>query len=222
MLLIIATAIKPAPAKADLFGGDVVVLTQILANAIQQLMQLKQIVGAGQDTLSLLTNINQGLNYALNIMNTISPATDPGLYKDWRNVPEAMRRLREIYGIVAPSPEQTVQQNTDQSIAEAVSLNNSMYDYSNHLDSVGEQIKQFSRQVSPTGAQKLTAQTLGIMLHAMNQNLRAQATSLKLQAQALAIENNHNKAMTRYTLANNHALNNAIKDEQVEFKVPRF
>ena len=33
---------------ADMFGGDVVVLTQILANAVQQLAQLKQIMDSGK------------------------------------------------------------------------------------------------------------------------------------------------------------------------------
>ena len=46
-------------ARADLFGGDVAVLVQILAQAIQQLAQLKAILDNGSDTLGLLRDINR-------------------------------------------------------------------------------------------------------------------------------------------------------------------
>ena len=48
--LFCASLMIPRPCRADIFGGDVVVLTQILANAIQQLIQLRQILSTGSDT----------------------------------------------------------------------------------------------------------------------------------------------------------------------------
>ena len=38
----------PKSAKADLFGGDVAVLLKILTQSIQQLYELKQILGTGK------------------------------------------------------------------------------------------------------------------------------------------------------------------------------
>jgi hypothetical protein len=49
------------PARADIFGGDVAVLVQILANALQQLAQLRNIVQNGQDNLGLIRDINRGI-----------------------------------------------------------------------------------------------------------------------------------------------------------------
>ena len=43
----------PKPAKADIWGGDVAVLVQILANALQQLIRLKEIVGTHPQNLIL-------------------------------------------------------------------------------------------------------------------------------------------------------------------------
>ena len=51
----------PQQSRADVFGGDVVVLTQILANSIQQLIQLKQVLSTGQDTFGLVLEVNRGL-----------------------------------------------------------------------------------------------------------------------------------------------------------------
>ena len=49
------------PAKADLFGGDVVVLTKLLLQSIQQLAQLRKILRSSRDELNLLSNINRGI-----------------------------------------------------------------------------------------------------------------------------------------------------------------
>lgn len=207
---------------ADMFGGDVVVLTQILANAVQQLAQLKQIMDSGKDNLQLVRDINKGINDSLGLIRTIFPNSDPGLYKDWQTVQDAVNKVEMIYGIASPSLNQRVYRDTDQSIAEAVKLNNSMYDYSKQIDEIGEAVKQASHDVSPGGAQKLTAQTLGVMLHVMNQSLRAQATGLKLQAQAMAVQNKKEKDSTRDYLASSETLKLAMKNEKANFKVPRF
>lgn len=209
-------------ARADMFGGDVAVLTQILANAIQQLAQLQQILRSGQDTLGLMREINRGINDSLGLARTISPNLDPGIYKNWETVQTALGQLEMIYGVADSSLNQRVYKDTDQSVAEAVQLNNSIFDYTKKIDEIGETVKNASHDVSPGGAQKLTAQTLGVMLHLMNQNLRTQGTGLKLQAQAMALQNKKEKDSTREYLSHANALKAAMKNEKTEFKVPRF
>lgn len=212
----------PKTARTDFWGADVVVLGQILVNAIEQLAQLRSMLSTGRDTLGLLRGINQGINDSLVLMQTISPNRDPGTYADWLKVSQALSGLETIYGTVAFSKDSRAQRDADQSAAEAVALNNSIYGYTATIDAIGEQIKAGSHLVSPAGAQKLTAQTLGVMLHVLNQNLRAQATSLKLQAQSLAIQNKKDKDTTRQALADSGSLKSAMKSDAADFSVPRF
>jgi hypothetical protein len=212
----------PLSARADMLGGDVLVLAQILANAVEQLSQLEQLLGTGQDSLNLLRDINRGINDSLSIMRTISPYTDPGIYKDWRTVDRAISDLTSIYGQVADSRDAVIQKDADQSVAEAVTLNNQVYDYTATIDGIGEQIEEYSHQVSPGGAEKLTAQGTGIMINVMNQQLRTQATGLKLQAQALAIENQKEKEKTRFLIDSTTALQSAMQNRPVLFETPRF
>lgn len=211
-----------SPVKADMFGGDVVVLTQILANAIQQLVQLKSVVQNGQDSLGLLRDINRGINDSLNLMKTISPNLDPGIYKDWEQVSAALGKLEAIYGIAIESNDSRVQRDADRSVAEAVSLNNSIYQYTKSIDEIGEMIKLQSHAVSPGGAAKLTAQSLGVMLHLQNEMLRTQASGLKLQAQSLAIQNRKDKERTRQMVAGANDLNSAMANKNPKFILPRF
>jgi DNA mismatch repair ATPase MutS len=212
VLILMMVALPFQNVRADLFGGDVVVLTQILANAVQQLIQLRNILSAGKDTLDSLRDVNRGINDSLNMARTINPNIDPGIYKDWSSVQEALSKVETIYGIVDPSPNQRIYRDTDQNVAEAVQLNNSIYQYTRQIDEIGEVVKQVSHDVSPGGAQKLTAQTLGVMLHVMNQNLRA----------SMALQNKKDKDSTREFLATSETLRSAMKNEKVNFVAPRF
>jgi hypothetical protein len=211
-----------SPARADMFGGDVAMLAQILLNAIQQLAQLKSIVDNGKDNIELLRDINRGINDSLALIRTVSPNSDPGLYKDWEKVSDALTKVEDIYGIAVPSKDLPVQRDTDQSVAEAVSLNNSIYKYTKEIDEIGELIKAESHSVSPGGAAKLTAQSLGVMLNVQNQMLRTQATGLKLQAQTMALANRKDKEQTRTTLENGRTLKEALASQPTKFELPRF
>lgn len=209
-------------ARADLFGGDVVVLSQILIQAIQQLNQLRMILKAGSDNLDLVRDINRGINDSLNLIRTISPNTDPGVLRELQKVSDAVRVLADIYGDVVQTKDARAQRTADQTVAEAVTLNNSIYDYTNQIDQIGEQIKSYSHSVSPGGAQKLTAQSLGVMLHVMNQSLRAQATSLKLQAQVVAMQNHKDKEASRETVELGDSMKIALDKQAPKFETPRF
>lgn len=221
IFLVFQLSYLPA-ARADLFGGDVAVLIQILANAVQQLAQLRSIMDNGKDSLNLIRDINRGINDSLYLIKTISPNADPGLYKDWEKVSDALAKVESIYGIVTDSRDKQVQKDTDQSIAEAVALNNSIYKYTKMIDEVGELIKAQSHAVSPGGAAKLTAQSLGVMLNLQNEMLRTQATGLKLQAQTLALQNRKDKEQSRQMVNSADNLNAALAGAQPQFKLPRF
>lgn len=220
-IVILQLSILPT-AKADMFGADVAVLAQILANALQQLAQLKSILDNGKDNLSLIRDINRGINDSLGLIRTISPNSDPGLYKDWEKVSDALSKIESIYGIVIDSHDSRVQKDTDQSIAEAVALNNSIYKYTKMIDEVGELIKSQSHAVSPGGAAKLTAQSLGVMLNLQNEMLRTQAIGLKLQAQTLALQNRKDKDQTRQMVNGADNINSALAGAEPQFKLPRF
>lgn len=222
MVTLIVLVLSPIKARGDLFGGDVAVLSQILIQAIQQLIELKSILNTGENTLGLLKEINEGINDSLNLLKNLDPNRSPGLYGDWENITAAIYKLQGLYGAVENSRDSQIQKDADQSVAEAVSFNNSFYKWSGELDSVGQQIKDYSHSVSPGGAQKLSAQALGVIIQVLNQNLRAQATGLKLQAQSMAIENRKEKEATKDILSTSGALKTAMKTEKTAYPFPRF
>ncbi len=219
---VLSLSVQPTPSYADLFGGDVAVLVQILAKTIQELVELQKILKNGRDTLGLLQDINRGINDSLRVIHTIAPHIDPGTYGKLLKVEDAVAHLKSAYGIIVESPEGQTQTETDQVVAEAISMNNELYVYAGDLDKVGENIKEYSHDVSPGGAAKLTAQSLGVMIHVMNQQLRATATSLKLSAQTLAVQNKREKQQTAQYLEQANILVQNMKTEDAKFEFPRF
>ncbi len=221
-LLIVAMTFGSGPAKASMFGEETAVLIEILANAVKQLHELQSVVNAGEDTLGLLRDINKGINDSLYTLKSVYPDIDPGIYKEWDKVQVGLQKLETIYGAVSPSKEFDIQRDTDRSVAEAIAFNNNIYDYTKEVDAIGEEIKNYSHVVSPGGAQKLTAQSVGVMLHVMSQSLRAQATGLKLQAQTVALQNKKEKDMTKHFLDSSKTLKAALKSQDTSFTLPRF
>ena len=220
--IVVALSLPGVPAQASIFGEENATLIQILAQAIKQLYELQKILKTGEDTLNLMRDLNRGNNDSLAALDTLGPYMDPGTYKEFKKVEEIVAILRSNYGVVTPSPNKVSEQDTDQVVAEAINLNNALYDYTKNLDEIGEKIKTFSHEVSPGGAQKLTAESLGVLVHVMNQQIRAQATGLKLQAQGLAVQNKKDKESTTEYLKQADALGSAMKAKQVNFIFPRF
>jgi len=221
-MVFLPITLSPARSAADVWGGDTAVLIKLLANALEQLRELQEIVRSGSDSLNLMKEINRGINDSLRMTSSVGTITDPGLFDQIRRAEELLRHLSDSYGTVADSPNRTSQSETDQVVSEAIALNNSLYDYAKELDQVGEQIKEFSHAVSPGGAQKLTAQSIGVMVHVMNQQLRATATGLKISAQALAMQNKKDKSETLGFLTEAGVLQDAMEKQQTTFTFPRF
>ncbi len=222
IFILLFFTLPATPAKASMFGEENAALYQILANAVQQLVQLRQILATGQDSLDMVKSINQGINDSLALIRTINPNSDPGLYGNWQKVQDALGALDKIYGIPIPSKDFQIQKDADQSVAEAITLNNALYNYTNQIDDVGEAIENASHRVSPGGAQKLTAQSLGVILHVLNASLRAQATGLKLEAQNIAIQNRKDKEATKHILDASDNLSDLMKNQDTSFTLPRF
>ena len=212
----------PISAQADMFGGDVAVLMQILANALEQLMQLEQLLSNAEDSLGLLKEINKGINDSLQMAQTHGIHIDPGLYQNITTAKSFVDHLNSSYGTVPISIDQDAQRETDQVAADGIAMNTSLYDYANELDQVGEQIKSYSHAVSPGGAAKLTAQSLGVIVHIMNEQLRATATGIKISSQALAMQNKKEKAETTEYLNQAKTLEAAMQNSQIPFDFPRF
>lgn len=211
-LILCLSLLTPKVSHADFFGGDIPLLIQVVANTLQQLAQLKQILGNGQDTLGLLRDVNQGIREAMGLMRTMNQTMHPGVLGDLQNSEDALRRIEQIYGPVPKSSDSRLESLNDQSVAEAVTLHNQAFQYADQIDPEAERIKEYSRDVSPVGAGRLTAQSLGVLIHVSNQILRTNAAMLKILSENLALQNRKEKVNSQQFQMQYEGLSSALGD----------
>ncbi|MBS1963082.1 MAG: hypothetical protein JST04_12780 [Bdellovibrionales bacterium] len=197
-LMLVSSAVVPVrEARADLFGGDVAVLMQILAQMIQEYIQIKNIVSNGADTLDLLREINSGIRDGLSVIQILNPKFNPGLYGDLRTADAVLATITDLYGKIPQSSESRLQQAQDQSVAESIAMNGSLFQYADQADEESRRIFSHSQVVSPQGAAKLTAQSLSILIGVSTQVLRTNSMMLKMMGENMALNNRREKLQSQ-------------------------
>lgn len=218
--LFMLIAIRPTNAYADFWGGDIPLLTQIVANTLQELIQLKSILGTGKDTLSLLQEINQGIRDAMAIMKTMNSTLSPGVLSDLQNVEQALNMVNQLYGGVPKTAEAPMQRTVDQTVAESIHLHNEAFKYADMTDPEAERIKEYARDVSPLGAERLTAQSIGVLINVLNQVLRTNAAILKVHSEQLALQNRKEKLSSEQFKIQYEGLSQAFGQLRPSYKLP--
>ncbi len=222
IIFTVTVMVTPRSARADLWGGDVVVLTQILAQAIETVLQLKSILENGADTLNLLRDVNSGVRSGLDLIRVINPQFAAGVYGDLRDPQAVLRALQAVYGPVPDGMDKDLISAQDQSVAEVISMNRNLYDYADGVDRERERILFHSQVVSPQGAGKLQNQALGVLIGVTTQLLRTQSQMLKIMAQNLAYDNRKEKLSTRNFQENYQGLSEGFKSIPKTTTLPRL
>jgi hypothetical protein len=218
--LICFTLLFPTPSRADLFGGDVAVLVQILAQAIQQLAQLRQIFQTGEDTLGLLRDINRGIRDGLSVIQIINPRFNPGLYGDVTQADRVLSVIQDLYGKIPQSPDAKLQAAQDQSVAESLAMHGSLYRYADQVDQESQRIMTHAQAVNPQGAVKLQAQSMAVLIGVTTQVLRTNSAMLKLMAENLALSNRKEKLNAEQFRTQYDSLGTAFSGLPRETKLP--
>lgn len=200
----------PRPAKADLFGGDVAVLLKILAQSIQQLYELRQIVGTGKDSLTLMRDINRGIREGLAIIRIINPKFNPGLYGSLETADQVQRAIEDLYGVIPQTSEYRLQEAQDRSVAESIAMNGTLFQYADSVDIEAKRIISHAQNVNPQGAAKLTAESLAVLIGVTTQVLRTNSMMLKMMGQNMALSNRKEKLQSSQFKAQYEGISNAI------------
>ncbi len=192
-LFFCGSVLIPRPANADMFGGDVAVLVQILANALQQLAQLQQILSTGGDTLGLLRDINRGIRDGLSVIRMVNPKFNPGIYGSLETADQVLRTIDDLYGKIPQTAEVRLQQAQDMSASESIAMNGPLFKFADQADEESKRIFEHSQNVSPQGAAKLTAQSIAVLIGVTTQVLRSNSMMLKSMGENMALMNRKEK-----------------------------
>jgi hypothetical protein len=210
MILFSSILLQATPARADFWGGDIPLLMEIVVNTLNEISQLKAILGSGSDTLNYLHDINSGIQSAMNIMRTANSTMNAGLWGNIRDPNQLFGMIQDTYGLIPHTQREPVETMTDQTIAEAFTLHNQAFDYADLVDPEAERIKVYSQNVSPLGAARQTSASLGVLIHVNDQILRTNAASLKVMSEQLAYQNRQDKLSSQQFVLQYQALENGF------------
>ena len=181
-----------APVRADMFGGDIPILLQILAESIKQYYQLKALIEQGADQMGYLRFINAGIDNSIGLMESL-PIKDEKILAELREFKSAMQKVDTLYGKIPKSPEEALHFLHDQTVAESLRMANSFKDFSDLQEKNSQIIAVQARQASPKGAARMQAETSAEILRSLSQLIRLNTQLLKLQSEQLAMTNKISK-----------------------------
>lgn len=212
-------AVSPG-ARADLFGGDVAILAQILANAVQQLVQLQQILSTGSDTLTLMRDINRGIRDGLTLIRMIDPKLNPGLYGNVESADRVLAIISDLYGKIPATNEARLQAAQDQAASESIAMNGTLFRFADQAEEESRRIFAHSQVVNPQGAAKLTAQSVAVLIGVTTQVLRTNSMMLKMMGQNMALSNRQGKIQSEHFKAQYEDLSGAFDSVPKNLSLP--
>lgn len=208
--MIACALLKPTPAKADLFGGDLVFLAQILFNAIQQLVQLRNLLSTGKDTIGFMRDINRGIRDGLNVIRVINPKFNPGLYGNTETADRVLTAIQGLYGRIPRTPEQRLQEAQDRSVSESIAMNGVLFRYADQVDDEARRILAHVPNTNPQGAAKLTAQAVAVLVGVNTQVLRTNSMMLRMMGENMALQNRKEKLQSEHFLDQYQGISDAM------------
>ena len=217
----LALALPSRSANADLFGGDVAVLMQILQENILHYYQLKEMIGQGRSADEYLRWINAGLDNSMGLLQAL-PIKDERILSDLREFKMALGHVQNLYGQVPQSPEEPLQTLQDQTVAESLRMANDFKEYSISQEKNSDVIAAEARDASPKGAARMQAEMSAQILKSLSQLIRLNTQSLKLQSEQLAMSNKESKASVANYQKVSRDLGRGFSNFNPDMKLVRF
>lgn len=188
-----------APLPAHSFWGDggagwaqIPYLVKILAENYKRYQQLRGMMDQARQSDNYFRTVHQGIDDISGLLEGL-PVQDHGVLRELRDFNQSLGKVADLYGQIPNSPEEALHQLHDQTVAESLQMVNSFKDFSISQERNSDSLKIKSEVASPKGAARSAAVSNALILKSINQLIRLQSQSLKLQSETLAMKNRYDK-----------------------------
>ncbi len=115
--------------------------------------------------------------------------------------------------------EARLQQAHDQSVAESIAMNGTLFNFADQADEESKRIIAHAKVANQKGAAKLTAQSIAVLINVSTQVLRTNSMMLKMMGENIAMKNRESKLESAQFKTQYESLSNAIGDLPQEPKL---
>ncbi len=216
------------PAPAFSFWGDggagwaqLPYLAKVLAENYKRYKQLKIMLEQARRSDNYFRTVHQGLENVTGLMDSL-PINDQGVLKNLKSFSGSLKTIAEVYGRIPLSPASALHALQDQTAAESLQMVNSFKRYSKTQESNSRALKAQSQAASPKGAARAMAVSNAMILDSINQLIRLQSQSLKMQSEQLAMINRQDKRKIAAYQEANRGIGEAFKSFKRQDNLVRF
>ena len=196
-------------------------LAKVLAENYKRYKQLKIMLEQAKHSDNYFRTIHQGLENVTGLMDSL-PINDHHVLKDLKSFNDSLKTITRVYGQIPRSPEAALHMLHDKTAAESLQMVNLFKNYSKTQESNSQSLKTQSQAASPKGAARATAVSNAMILESVNQLIRLQSQSLKMQSEQLAMLNRKDKQNIAAYQEVNKGLSNAFKSFKKQENLVRF
>lgn len=166
-------------AKADLWGGDLPLLAQIVFNTLHTMYELQQ-------QSQLLKDEMAGINDRIQRVKTINDIVQPSEWDKWKDPKEALGRLDRIYKALPKEYKTEKSDLVESEIAKAMTLISNVSTDTKTTFTSGKELEARALNSSPGVSAKLTASGVGTLITQQAQSQVIQSHVVSLLTQMLA------------------------------------
>lgn len=181
-LILILLFVMPIQARADLWGGDLPLLAQIVFNTLHTMMELSR-------QTNILKDEMEGINDRIYRIQTIANVVQPGEWDQWKDPREAVRRLQIIYQTLPKEYKNEKSDLIENELSKAMNLISRIGPEARTSFASGKEMERRGADASPGVAQKLTASGVGTLISLESQSQVIQSHVVSLLSQMLADAN---------------------------------
>lgn len=196
-------------------------LVKILLENYKRYKQLKLMMQQAKQSSDYFRTVHQGLGNITGLLDSL-PISDQGVLKDLQDFNGSLKTVMKLYGRIPRSPEAALHRLHDQTAAESLQMVNSFKDYSRAQESNSKSLRIQSHSASPKGASRATAISNAMILESINQLIRLQSQSLKMQSEQLAMLNRQDKKTITSYQEVDKSIGNAFKNFKRQDKFVKF
>ena len=169
----------PKPARADLWGADLPLLVEIVANTLKTYYQL-------YEQTQLMRAELKGIHDKIYRFEAIKEIIRPDDLEAWKDPKEAIRRLERIYYTLPPEFKTEKSDQVVRQISQSMSVAGLLTRDAKPAFESGKQLEKRALDSSPGVANKLTASGVGTLVTLQSQSQVAQAQIIALLSQMIA------------------------------------
>lgn len=196
-------------------------LIQILAENYKRYQQLRTMMDQAKQADYYFKNIHAGLQDIGGLIDGL-PIEDHGVLRELKDFNKSLKAVTNIYGKIPKSPEQALHRLQDQTVAESLRMVNSFKDFTKTQERNSDSLKIQSESASPKGAARATAISNALLLKSVNQLIRLQTQSLKMQSENLAFKTRTDKTSVSSYQEVDRSLGDAFKKFKREKGMLKF